>query len=165
MDYSSYITEGRGRCDLSLLLRDPKVFANVIEEMTQPFVSSSVDAVAALDALGFVFGTAVAQKLGVGLILVRKEGKISVERDSLRFTDYSGTEKGFEITKGVVKAGQRILVVDEWSETGAQLRAAAILLERVGAMVVGISCFNIDKPVLSDQELQKYKLHSVNKSL
>ena len=161
MDYSKYIVEGKGRCDLSLLFKNPVAFNNAVEEMVKPFRDSNITCVAALDALGFVFCTAVAQKLGVGLVLVRKGGKTSVDSESVSFTDYSNMEKKLEIVAGTIVPGERILLVDDWSETGAQLKAALSLLEKMEGAVLGVSCFNIDASVKDDPSLQKYHLHSV----
>ena len=59
-----------------------------------------------------------------------------------------------------IQTGDKILLVDEWSETGAQMKAAISLIEKVGGEVVGLSCFNIDKKVMADIEFSKLKLFS-----
>ena len=92
---------------------------------------------------------------------MRKEGKVPVEKESVSFVDYSKNTKTFEIAFNALNQGDRVLLVDEWSETGSQLKAAISLVNKMGAEVVGISCFNLDENVEADPELSKYKLYSV----
>jgi adenine phosphoribosyltransferase len=161
IDFKKYIREGNDRCDLSLLYLDPIALDKAIEKMTNPFLSEHINKVAALDALGFVFGSRIAEKLHVGLVLIRKEGKIPVERISVNFIDYSNESKSFEVAKDVIVPGENILIIDDWAETGSQIKATISLVEKCGGIISGISCFNIDKKVKSDKELSKYKMSSV----
>ena len=160
-DFKKYIVKGKGRCDISFLFLDPEVFNEAIKEMTEPFHLSSVNKIVALDALGFVFGSRIAQELDIGLVLFRKEGKIPVEKETVNFTDYTKTSKTFEVVSGVIASGDKILIVDEWSETGSQIKAAISLVEKCKGVIVGISCFNIDTKVKEDKELLKYKMSSL----
>jgi adenine phosphoribosyltransferase len=117
--------------------------------------------VAGLDALGFILGTALALKLGAGFIPIRKGGKLPVARDQERVTDYSGQEKILELRTNPFPAGTRVLLADEWVDTGAQANAAVALLERAGAVVVGIAAVTIrDNPATAALR-QKYFCHSV----
>lgn len=161
IDFKQYVTEGNGRSDLSKLFADRKVFDAAIQDMANPFRNASINKVVSLDALGFVFGSLIAKELGVGLVLFRKEGKVPVEKNSIKFTDYTKIEKTFEVASKAIQLSDKILIVDEWSETGSQLKAAISLVEQCGGNVVGVSCFNIDKAVKEDLALSKYQLHSV----
>jgi len=161
-NYKKYIREGKGRCDLTDLYANPQIFNSVIEDMCKPFLDQKINKVVALDALGFVFGTRVAEKLNAGLVLARKEGKIGVETQSTSFTDYTKKEKSFEIAIDAICKNDRVLIVDNWSETGSQLKAVIGLVERMGGNVIGATCFNIDKPIFKDPILSKYKLFSAN---
>ena len=161
-NYKKYIREGKERCDLTDLYANPQIFNSVIENMTTPFLDQKINKVVALDALGFVFGSRVAEKLDTGLVLARKEGKIGIKTQSISFTDYTKKEKSFEIAVDAISKDERVLIVDDWSETGAQLKATVSLVESMGGIVIGASCFNIDKPVFEDPILLKYKLVSAN---
>ncbi len=161
MDYSEYVVEGKGRNDLTPLFRDPQAFGAAVKDMVEPFRDKGITVVAGLDALGFVFGSAIAQELNVGLVLMRKAGKVPVEFESIDFTDYSGQAKKFEVAKSAIQENDVALIVDEWSETGSQLKAGISLLERMGAKVVGAACFNMDTKVTADPFLTKYQLHSL----
>ena len=129
--------------------------------MADPFRAKGVSAVAALDALGFVFGTSIAHELGVGLVLVRKGGKLPVDCESIPFVDYSGDAKTFEIVRGAIQKGDALLIVDEWSSTGAQLKASASLIEQMGGRVIGAVCYSMNARVKADPLLKKYILHSL----
>lgn len=160
-DFKKYIKEGKGRCDISSLFLDPVAFKEAVKEMSEPFRLSSVNKVVALDALGFIFGSLIAKELGVGLVLFRKEGKIPLEKETVNFTDYTNTSKVFEVVSNAILPADNILMVDEWSETGSQIKAAVSLVEKCKGVVVGISCFNIDTKVKEDKELLKYKMYSI----
>jgi len=146
---------------MTKLLLDPVIFDSLIEHMAQPFLNKKIDKVAAIDAMGFIFGARVAEKLAVGLMLMRKGSKIGVETKTLTFTDYSKTEKSLEIATIAIKGGERILLVDEWSETGTQLKTAIKLIESSGGKVIGISCVSIDEEVKKDPIISKYMINSV----
>ncbi len=161
IDFSKYAIKGKNRMDLNALFRDVGAFDAAIQSMAEPFRAKSVSAVAALDALGFVFGTAIARELGCGLILVRKGGKLPVECESTTFVDYSGDTKTFEIARGVIFEGDTVLIVDEWSSTGAQLEASALLIEKMGGVVIGAACYSMNARVKANPLLSKYVLHSL----
>ena len=143
------------RCDVTPLFAHPRAFNALIDDLVARIGDTSVDLVACIDALGFVLGTALAQRLGVGILTVRKGGKLPVQASRIGFRDYTGREKELEIRRDVLIAGQRVLVVDEWIETGAQVTAAIRLVEEQGATVVGVAAINIDhnehtEPLISD---------------
>ncbi|TDM05691.1 MAG: adenine phosphoribosyltransferase [Ideonella sp. MAG2] len=143
--YSALINRNTGgRCDVSPIFEHPDAFSALVRDLLAPIVNSEVTAVAAIDALGFVLGTALAHQLTVPLVLIRKGGKLPTAIDRESFVDYSGAEKVLEIKNGSIRSGARILVVDEWIETGAQAQAAAALIERQGGQVIGICAINID---------------------
>lgn len=161
INFKKYIKEGKGRCDISSLFLDPVIFEEAIKAMSEPFRLDSVNKVVALDALGFVFGSRVTKELNTGLVLFRKEGKVPVEKKTVTFVDYTKTPKVFEVVSDAIVPGDRILIVDEWSETGSQIKAAISLVEKCEGAVVGISCFNIDNIVKEDKDLLSYKIFSL----
>ena len=80
---------------------------------------------------------------------------------SVEITDYSHTQKTLEIAVGVLSETDKILIVDDWSETGAQLRGAIALAEQCGAKVIGAAAVNIDDKILQDKTISKYILHYI----
>ena len=148
---SSYLAlidqTGRPRFDVSPLWADTNAFQKLVSDIRTHFFDTPYDFIVALDALGFLLGGAVANAEGKGLVMVRKGGKLPLEDDrkaSVTFEDHDG-EKTMEVRKDLVKVNSRILLIDEWIGTGAQIKHVIEMLEvQLGASVVGIAvayCF------------------------
>ncbi len=149
------------RNDVTPIFSHPEAFKQMISDLYTPFLDSEIDLIAGIDALGFILGSALAQHTGKGFLPIRKEGKLPVETDSVQFTDYSGEIKRLEIRKDMLLQNSRILIVDEWIETGTQVKAAISLLENRGAIVIGISTINIDINKNTSDLLKRYMVHSL----
>ncbi|HKP53789.1 MAG TPA: phosphoribosyltransferase family protein [Chloroflexia bacterium] len=132
------------RYDVTPLFSDHEAFTALIADLSRPFDASDFDVVAGIDALGFILGTAVALRFRKGFIPIRKGGKLPVEVDTCAFVDYTGQEKSLELRADAIKQGTRVLIVDEWIETGAQVKAAIQLIESQGGVIAGIAAINID---------------------
>ena len=163
MNLKKYIREmgGKNRVDLTLLTADPSALRQLIKSMAQPFLTSKIDKVVALEANGFIFGAGVALELNAGLVMIRKGDNIPWTTKSVEFTDYTSKTKRFEIASDAIKPNDNILIVDDWSETGSQLIAAISLVERMSGIVTGIACLNIDPQARADKILSNYNLFSV----
>ena len=153
-------TQGN-RNDVTPIFADHDAFAALVEDLVQPFSGKDLDCVAGIDALGFILGVAVAMRLGVGFVPLRKGGKLPVAVDAADFIDYTGQSKRLELRKDAIRPGQRVLLVDEWVETGAQVSAGADLIERHGAIVTGIATINMDDNAQTRSLRQRYFCHTV----
>ncbi len=149
------------RCDVTPLFADQAAFAALVEDLCSPFDGIEFDYVAGIDALGFILGTAVALHLGVGFIPIRKGGKLPVAVSRAEFEDYSGEPKSLELRQGSLQPADRVLLVDEWIETGAQAQAAVELIEGVGGVVAGIAAINMDDNPGVRRLREKYKCVAV----
>jgi adenine phosphoribosyltransferase len=144
-DYLARIdTSGHGRYDVTPLFADARAFAALVTDLLALAQPLSFEIVAGIDALGFILGSALALRAGTGFIPIRKEGKLPVPTDHAEFVDYSGTQKALELRHDAVLPGQRVLVVDEWIETGAQVSAAIRLIEGRGGIIAGVATIHID---------------------
>jgi adenine phosphoribosyltransferase len=144
--------------DITPLLADPAAFRMAIDAMAAPY--EGIDHVVAIESRGFILGAPVAYCLNAGLILVRKVGKLP--SNTIR-EDY-GLEYGtntVEIQLDAINPGEQVLIVDDVLATGGTVRAAANLVERLGASVVGISLL-IELTFLGGREkLEGYDVRSL----
>jgi adenine phosphoribosyltransferase len=157
---SRLIRPGKGRCDLSALLAAPREFSAVVRELARPFGRPAVDRVVGIDAAGIPFAAGVALQLGVGLALIRTAGKAAGEVVHDECVDYTRSRKRFELVRDAIQPGERVLVVDDWAETGEQLAMARRLVEGVGGVVVGAACVNVDEAARDHDGLKGVVLHA-----
>ncbi|MEE8594029.1 MAG: phosphoribosyltransferase family protein [Candidatus Bipolaricaulota bacterium] len=148
------------RNDVTPLFAHPVAFNALVDDLVVCIADTPVDLVACIDALGFILGTAIAQKLNVGILAVRKGGKLPVEVDRVELRDYTGQDKHLEIRCDILTQGARVLIVDEWIETGAQVSAAITLIEGQGAVVAGIATINMDDGERTRLIASKHKVWS-----
>jgi adenine phosphoribosyltransferase len=124
--------------DITPLLAEPAAFATAIDRLAEPWRADSIDAVAAVEARGFLFAGPLAVKLGVGIIPVRKPGKLPAETISYRYDLEYGSDT-LEMHKGILAQKARVLVVDDVLATGGTAEACVRLIESAGATVAGCS--------------------------
>jgi len=122
--------------DVSTLFRNPDAFSSVVHRMVERYRGERIDAVAGIEARGLVLSATIAHELGVGLILVRKPGKLPFEVDGEDYELEYGAAR-IEIHRDAVSPGDRVLVVDDLLATGGTAAAAGRLLQRLGAQVDG----------------------------
>jgi adenine phosphoribosyltransferase len=153
-------TSGR-RYDVTPLFADPEAFSNLVEDLLERFAGVPFDLIAGIDALGFILGAAMAMKAGKGFVPVRKGGKLPVDVDQVSLVDYTGEEKALEIRPDAIEEGVRVLVVDEWIETGAQVSATVDLIEGRGGVVAGIASIAMDENPRTEGLRDSYLCHTV----
>ena len=124
--------------DITPLLRDPVAFRATIDALAWHHATHKVNAVAAVESRGFIFGSALAVSLGVGFIPIRKPGKLPHEILSETYSLEYGTDT-IEIHRDAIAPGDRILVVDDLLATGGTAKATINLIDRMGGHVVGAS--------------------------
>lgn len=149
------------RCDVTPLFANPEAFAALVADLARPFADLEINFVAGIDALGFILGMAVAMHLRKGFIAIRKGGKLPVPVISRHFIDYTGFEKTLELRADILETGDRVLLVDEWIETGAQVTAASELIEDQGAEVIGIATINMDENPETHKLRETYFCHTI----
>ncbi len=136
--------------DITPLLANPVALAESMRRMGDPFRGESIDHVVAVEARGFLFGAPMALDLGVGIIPVRKPGKLPSETRRFEYELEYGTD-ALEIHTDSVRPGDRVLVADDLLATGGTVAACCELLEQCGAEVIGCS-FLIDLTFLGGAE-------------
>lgn len=144
--------------DITTLLEDKKTFKYVVDEMANPFMKKKIDRVVAIDARGFLLATPIAYKIGAGVSLVRKKGKLPYKTISATYQKEYGPDI-ITMHKDTIRSGEKVLIVDDLLATGGTLGAAVKLVEKLKGKIVGIS-FIIDLPFLGGSEkFKKYNLH------
>jgi adenine phosphoribosyltransferase len=121
--------------DITTLLSDPASFQRAIDLLAHRHFAKGVEAVVGVEARGFVMGAAMAYKLGIGVILVRKHGKLPYKTVSAIYDLEYGKDR-LEIHEDAVRQGMRVIVADDVLATGGTMAAVVGLLERLGAEIV-----------------------------
>jgi adenine phosphoribosyltransferase len=148
------------RYDVTPLFGDYAAFSRLADDLLERFDGAAFDLIAGIDALGFILGAGMAVRAQKGFVPIRKHGNLPVQVDVAEFVDYSGQPKALELRVGAVKLGTRVLLVDEWIETGAQAKAAISLIEKQGGVVVGVATVNVDVNENTRPLLEKYNCQS-----
>ena len=136
--------------DITTLLADPAGLRAAVGGLVRPFRDAGVDAVAGIEARGFILGGAVAHELGRGFIPIRKKGKLPHKAIGQEYSLEYGVDV-IEMHEDAVKPGERVLVIDDLIATGGTAEAAVRLVRRVGGEVVA-AAFVIDLPDLGGAE-------------
>ena len=124
--------------DITTLLSDKEGFHLALDEMTAYVQSIKAEKVVAIEARGFVFGGALADRLNLGLVPARKPGKLPYRSISEEYSLEYGVDK-VEIHADAIAADERVVIVDDLIATGGTLKAVCNLVERLGGKVAGIS--------------------------
>ncbi|MEI6256135.1 MAG: adenine phosphoribosyltransferase [Planctomycetota bacterium] len=132
--------------DITPLLADHAALAAAIDQLAAPWWQEKIDAIAAVEARGFLFATPLALKLGVGVIPVRKPGKLPADTIEYEYDLEYGRDR-LQMHRGVLQPGSRVLVVDDVLATGGTAAACMRLIEAGGGEVVGASFLIEIKPL------------------
>jgi adenine phosphoribosyltransferase len=132
--------------DITTLLRDAKAFSLTVDALIEPWRNQKVDKVAGIEARGFILGGAVAHGLKCGFVPIRKRGKLPHETVRVAYSLEYGVDE-MEMHTDAIRAGERVLLIDDLIATGGTATGAASLLQSAGAEVCA-ACFVIDLPGL-----------------
>ena len=145
MNLKSYLREvpdfpkpGINFIDITTLLKNPQAFAETVKLLVRSVQDSGINAVVGIEARGFIFGGAVAKELGVGFIPIRKPGKLPAATIHESYELEYGTDS-IEMHADALAKGDRVFLLDDLLATGGTMKAAASLIEKVGAEVVKIA--------------------------
>lgn len=132
--------------DITTLLGDARAFRRAVDELVQPWAGAKIDKVAGIEARGFILGGAVAHQVSAGFVPIRKKGKLPHETVRVAYSLEYGIDE-MEMHRDAVKAGERVVLVDDLIATGGTAEGAVKLLKNMGADVLA-AVFIIDLPDL-----------------
>ncbi|MHC4543472.1 MAG: adenine phosphoribosyltransferase [Planctomycetota bacterium] len=146
--------------DITPLLAEPKAFAAAINALCAGFTDTGIAYVAAVEARGFIFGSAVAEKLEAGFVPIRKKGKLPFKTESITYDLEYGTDT-VEMHSDAIEAGSKVLMVDDLLATGGTMAAACKLIEKIGGKIVGITFLIELRELAGREKLQGYNISTV----
>ena len=132
--------------DITPLLANPKVFRVLIDQFVHRYFDTRPDAIAGLDARGFIIGSVLAYELNLGFVPIRKQGKLPFTTVAETYELEYGSAT-VEIHTDAVAPGSRVVLIDDLIATGGTMLAGKRLLERLGATVVEAAAI-VDLPEL-----------------
>lgn len=146
--------------DITTLLNDPKRFKQAVDAMASLYKGKGIDNVVCIEARGFIFGSVLAYKLGAGLVIVRKKGKLPSKTYEVSY-DLEYGQDTLAIHQDSLKKNSNVLIVDDVLATGGTIAAVCRLLKKCKAKVSGI-CFLIELDFLNGRKkLKGYKVDSL----
>ncbi|MCP3965444.1 MAG: adenine phosphoribosyltransferase [Lentisphaerae bacterium] len=146
--------------DITPLLQDKDIFASIVDIMAEKYIDNPPKYIVGIEARGFIIGSAMAYKLGCGFVPIRKKGKLPYKTLSVKYELEYG-EAEVEVHEDAVKPGDSVLLVDDLLATGGTAAAAAELLEKLGANILGVD-FIVELGFLPGREaLAKYPIRSL----
>ena len=122
--------------DITPLVGDPTALKLAVHQLVHPFLGEAIDAVAGMEARGFIFGSLVALELNVGFVPLRKPGKLPYDVQSVTY-DLEYGSAALEAHIDAIEPGARILLVDDLIATGGTAVASCELVESLGGEIVG----------------------------
>ena len=130
--------------DITTLFEDPDGLRDSINNLSERYKDLKIDKIAAIEARGFILGAPLAYILNVGLVLIRKPGKLPAKTISQDYDLQYGSDQ-IEIHSDAIKPGEKVLIVDDLIATGGTAEAAVKIVEKMQGQIVEC-CFIIDLP-------------------
>ena len=135
-------------------------FIDLLDDLLDDLEEIDCDVIAGIDAMGFVLGSALAARLRKGFLPIRKAGKLCVDTKKVDFVNYSKRNQFMEIRFPAFEAGTKVIIVDQWVETGGTMGAAIRLIEQQGGLVKGVIALAIEENDNTKKLRNDYKCFS-----
>jgi len=161
-DIPGFPKEGIIFKDITTLLKDGARFKEAVDLIAAEFKDKKVDVVLSIEARGFIFGSAVAYKLGSGMAPIRKKGKLPYKTHKVSYELEYGSDT-LEIHQDAFPKGARVLIVDDLLATGGTARAVADLVKKMGGEIVGLAFVVELLPLKGREKLKDYNVFSLIK--
>ncbi|MDD5130727.1 MAG: adenine phosphoribosyltransferase [Candidatus Omnitrophica bacterium] len=148
--------------DVTTLIKNKEAFKKSVDLLAKKFKTKKFDKVVGVEARGFIFGAAVAYKIGAGFVPVRKKGKLPFKAISTTYQLEYGTDT-LEIHQDAISSGDKILIIDDLLATGGTVKAVIELIQKLGGKVGGIG-FVVELTDLKGKDkFKEYPVYSLVK--
>lgn len=134
-----------------------KAYHDLLDDLCADLNADDIDVVAGLDAMGFVLAAGIAARIGRGFLPIRKTGKLCVDTDIASMTNYSGQTQAMEMRLPAFAPETRVLLVDQWVETGGTMHGAVQLVEQQKGKVAGMVAIVMEDNENTTEYRKKYK--------
>ena len=161
IEYKDFPKAGVNFFDVGGILKNPRAFKAVIDNLAEHYKDKKIDVILALDSRGFLFATPLAYKLNIPVVMVRKVGKLPGKTLGTTFNKEYGSDV-IEIQEDALLAKQRVIIIDDLVVTGGTLRAAIKLARMTGAEVVELASI-VDVTEFKDRRNLDVAVYSVIK--
>ena len=159
-DIPDFPKEGIIFKDISTLLKNKEAFKKAIDVLALKFRKERIEYVVGVEARGFIFGAALAYKLGAGFVPIRKKGKLPYKTKSVTYQLEYGTDT-LEIHEDAIKRNSRVLIVDDLLATGGTVRAVTELLKIQKVKIIGIAFLVELKFLDGKSKLKDFPVYSI----
>lgn len=159
-DIPGFPKEGIIFKDITTLLKNGVKFREAVDLIAAEFKDKKPDVILSIEARGFIFGSAVAYKLGVGVAPIRKKGKLPFKTHAVTYELEYGKDS-LEIHQDAFEKGARVLIVDDLLATGGTARAVVDLVEKMGGKIVGLAFVVELLPLKGRDKLKGYNVFSL----
>ncbi|HHD82012.1 MAG TPA: adenine phosphoribosyltransferase [Campylobacterales bacterium] len=159
-DIPDFPKEGIIFKDITTLLNTPKAFQTLMNHLEKRYEDYNLDYIAGIDARGFIFGSVLADRLNIGFVPVRKQGKLPYTTVSEKYALEYGVDEVEVHIDAFPKEDARVLLIDDLIATGGTAAAAASLIDKVGAYCVE-ACFILELDFLKGKEKIDTEVYSV----
>ncbi|MDO8525948.1 MAG: adenine phosphoribosyltransferase [Candidatus Omnitrophota bacterium] len=146
--------------DITTLLKDKNKFKQAVDLFAEKLKGKKIDTILSVEARGFIFGSALAYKLGTGIIPVRKKGKLPYKTNSITYELEYGKDT-LEIHQDAFKKGDNILIVDDLLATGGTSRAVIDLVEKMGGKITALAFLIELTPLKGREKFKGYEVISL----
>ena len=148
--------------DITTLLKDGKKFKEVVDLFAEEFSGKKIDIILCVEARGFIFGSALAYRLGAGIAPIRKKGKLPYKTHSVTY-DLEYGKDILEIHQDAFEKGARVLIVDDLLATGGTSRAVIDLVEKMGGRIEALAFLIELTPLKGREKLKGYPVTALIK--
>ena len=146
--------------DITTLLKDPKAFSAIADELTAYYQGKRISKVVGIESRGFIYAGVLAQRLKAGFIPVRKPGKLPADCFEVKYSLEYGANS-LAIHRDAVSMGERVLIVDDLLATGGTAAATVSLVRQLGGEIVGLDFLVELKGLKGREKLAGYPVHSM----